>query len=198
MNLYRDKILPYLMNKNIGKKEIIELRRNLLKQVEGNILEIGIGTGINLYLYPKEINSITAIDLYVRKLPLTNVSVSLFNDTAEKMHFPDNSFDTVVSTFTLCSTKEIDLALLEIKRVLKSNGKFIFLEHGQSKKDTVRKIQNLFNPIYTCLAYGCNINRNYRNAIEKAGFNIEKYAIKNAKIYPEILTGIIHEGIAIK
>ncbi len=173
-SIYRDKIFPYIMNKNIGSNEIIELRRNFLKDVKGDILEIGIGSGINVSL------------------------LSLFNESVEKMHFSDNSFDFVVSTFTFCSVKEIDVALHEIKRVLRPNGKLIFLEHGRSFSLFISKIQDFFNPLYNIIGCGCNINRDYKESILKAGYKIEKYILKDARIYPKILTGTIHEAFLIK
>ena len=197
-SIYRDKIFPYIMNKNIGSNEIIELRRNFLKDVKGDILEIGIGSGINVSLYPCNINKINAIDSYVRNISHSSISVSLFNESVEKMHFSDNSFDFVVSTFTFCSVKEIDVTLHEIKRVLRPNGKLIFLEHGRSFSLFISKIQDFFNPLYNIIGCGCNINRDYKESILKAGYKIEKYILKDARIYPKILTGTIHEAFLIK
>ncbi|MFT5874453.1 MAG: ubiquinone/menaquinone biosynthesis C-methylase UbiE [Clostridium sp.] len=186
------------MKKNIGRAEILEYRRHMLENASGSILEIGIGTGLNLNLYPDDITEITAIDPLVRKLPISKISVKLYPDSAEKLHFEDNTFDTVVSTFTLCSIPNIDIALAEIARVLKPNGQFIFLEHGRATSEFIRSIQVLANPFFNLLAYGCNITRNYEEALNNAGFILNKYKIYRASIFPKEIAGYLHEGVAKK
>ncbi|MGE5327880.1 MAG: class I SAM-dependent methyltransferase [Deltaproteobacteria bacterium] len=195
--LYQTKILPYFMNKIIGKDEIMKHRCHTLKNAKGEILEIGIGTGLNLNLYPNEVTEITAIDPFIRELPQTKIFVKLYPDIAEKMHFQDDSFDTVVSMFTLCSVQNMDAVLAEIARVLKPNGRFIFLEHGRATTKFIRGIQILVNPFFNLFACGCNITRNYEKALMKAGFIINQYQVYRASIFPKVIAGYLYEGVAV-
>lgn len=197
IKLYKTKIFPYLMNKSIGKAEIMEYRRNMLENAEGNILEIGIGTGLNLNLYPSTVTEISAIDPFVSELPQANVAVKLYSDAAEQMNFDDNTFDTVVSTFTLCSIQNLDAVLAEICRVLKPKGKFIFLEHGRAITKFICGVQKVANPFFNVFACGCNINRDYEAAIQKSGLKFIRYQVQRAPIFPKVLIGYLYEGVAI-
>lgn len=197
IRLYKNKIFPYLMNRISGKAEIMDYRRHALQNAEGRILEIGIGTGLNLNLYPGSIDKITAVDPFVRALPTSKIKVELYPDVAETMHFEDNSFDTVVSTFTFCSVSNLHITLKEISRVLKPDGKLLFLEHGKAESRFVQKLQNIANPLYNILAFGCNVNRDYKQTIHDAGFIIESYCSYRANMFPKLIVGYLHEGIAI-
>jgi ubiquinone/menaquinone biosynthesis C-methylase UbiE len=145
MGWYQDKIFPFLLNINMGKHEMEE-RRKLLSNSQGNVLEIGIGTGINLSLYPPHISELTAVDCYPGKLLQSRVKVKFYKCSADRMPFPDNTFDTVVSTFCLCSVKDFGATLQEVRRVLKPNGKFLLLEHGKATRKLWQRIQNLVIP----------------------------------------------------
>ena len=198
MGWYQDIIFPKLMHWNIGKKSILKKRAALLKHAYGNILEIGIGEGTNLSLYPTEISHITAVEAYPRKLQNSVVDVTLFAESAGALHFDDNIFDTVVSTFSLCSVDNLEQVCAEVYRVLKPGGIFLFLEHGSANSKLFKKIQHLFNPLYNKYAYGCNIIRSYQDNIRKSGLDIVYLKINHAPIYPRFLTGYVYEGIAKK
>lgn len=185
------------MNKALGQAEIMDNRRHILQHANGNILEIGIGTGLNLSVYPSSITEITAIDPLLREIPSAPILVKLYPDAAEQMHFENNTFDTVVSTFTFCSVKDLNITLREISRVLKPNGRLLFLEHGKAEKKFVQKMQDVVNPLYTVFACGCNINRNYQQVLSEAGFRIINYNLYRAKIFPKFLAGYLYEGVAI-
>lgn len=184
------------MDKNIGKPEIMDYRRRLLQNASGNILEIGIGTGLNLNQYPNTITEITAVDPFVRELPSSRILVKLYPEVAEQMHFEDSTFDTVLSTFTFCSVSNLPKTLKEIARVLKPDGKLLFLEHGKADTRFAQQLQKAANPFYNIFAYGCNINRDYKQILSEAGFGIEKYNFYKVNIYPKILTGYLYEGVA--
>ena len=195
---YRDMLFPYLMKINIGKPSIMKYRKHLLKSAKGNILEIGIGMGTNLTVYPKVISNITAIDPYVRELPQSGIFVTIIPENAERMSFEDNTFDTVVSTFSLCSMDNLVAALTEINRVLKPGGRLLFLEHGKATNKPCQTLQKILNPLYNIFAYGCNITRDYMEELKCAGFNIVEYKIYKARVYPRTLVGYLYEGIAEK
>ncbi|MFZ2538737.1 MAG: methyltransferase domain-containing protein, partial [Oscillospiraceae bacterium] len=137
------------------------------------------------------------IDPFIRELPSSKLKVELYPGDAEKMPFDENSFDTVVSTFSFCSVSNPRLTLKEISRVLKPDGKLLFLEHGKAESRFVQQLQNIANPLYNVFAFGCNVNRDYRQIISDAGFIIESYRSYRAKIVPKLIVGYLHEGIAI-
>jgi len=195
---YKDRFFPWILNKNIGKESILQLRKSLLSKAHGNVLEIDIGAGINLSLYPNNISEITAIDIYVRHVSDGYIKVNLKNESACKMSFSDNIFDTVVSTFSLCSINDLEAAFHEIFRVLKPCGQLLFLEHGKSKGKISSLLQNLCNPLYHVFAFGCNINRSYINEMQKCGFEICAFSYECAAIYPRFLTGYVYIGVAKK
>lgn len=198
MGWYQDVAFPKLMQWNIGKKSILKKRAALLKHAYGNILEIGIGEGTNLPLYPTEITHITAVDAYPRSLRDSAVKAVLFSGSADKLPFDANTFDTVISTFCLCSVKDLEQVCQEIYRVLKPGGVFLFLEHGSADSAFFKKMQQLFNPLYNKFAYGCNITRTYQDEIRNSGLQIVNLQITHAPIYPRFLTGYVYEGIAEK
>lgn len=198
MGFYQDIVFPTLMRGNIGKKSILKKRVALLKHTYGSVLEIGIGEGINLPLYPTEITHITAVDAYPRKLRDSTVKAALFAGSADALPFDANTFDTVVSTFCLCSVKDLKQVCQEIYRVLKPGGVFLFLEHGSAGSAFFKKMQHLFNPLYNKFAYGCNITRTYQDEIRNSGLQIINFQIAHAPIYPRFLTGYVYSGIAKK
>ena len=198
LHWYKDKVFPWLMKKNIGKQSIMKYRKQAIMNAKGETLEIGIGEGLNLALYPKNIQRITAVDNYVREIKSSDIEVNLVSTSADNLPFNDASFDTVVSTFTLCSVQHLDKVITEIFRVLKPDGQFILLEHGKSKNKLIIILQNVFNPLYNRFAYGCNINRQYQKQLIDCGFSLLTFNIEKAPIYPRLLTGYIYWGVAKK
>ncbi len=157
-----------------------ELRSSTVSQTEGIVLEVGFGTGLNIPYY-KNISKLYALepsqevfDIWKKNINIAKFPVKHLKDSAEHISLPDNSVDSVVSTWSLCSIAYPIVALKEIKRVLKPNGKFYFLEHGKSNKSFISKLQNILNPFSKCLLGGCNLNRKIEYLIIDAGFKIEK------------------------
>ena len=141
-------------------------RRDTLSGVWGDILEIGFGTGMNLAYYPAHVRKITAIDVSTslhgkakKRMKSSALVVNYGVHSAESLPFPDGSFDTVVSTFTLCSIGNVHQALSEIVRVLRPDGRLFFAEHGLSPDPLVQKWQHRLNPVHKMLSCGCNLNR---------------------------------------
>ena len=166
------------------QKTLSKWRRRLLKDAHGKTLEIGIGTGKSLSDYPKGV-LITGIDSsenmlkYARKRAdgYNNIEKLLIMD-AENLTFPDNTFDTVVSSCVFCSVLNPVKALSEIKRVCKSTGTVYLLEHVRSQNKVIGKVMDVLNPISFAL-YGDNINRRtYDNLIE-AGFEASQIEVEN-------------------
>lgn len=156
-------------------------RQDLLKNVTGNVLEVGIGTGGNLPFYPPNIR-LTGIDFSpgmlkkarekVETLDLP-YQVSLVEMNAQEMDFPDNTFDYVVATCVFCSVPDPVKGLQEMSRVCKPDGKIIMLEHMRSENAVVGKIMDIVNPV-TVNIWGANINRRTLENINKAGLSIEE------------------------
>lgn len=165
------------------EKTLSKWRKRLLKDANGKTLEIGIGTGKSLSDYPKGV-SITGIDSsenmlkYARKRAngYNNIEELLIMD-AEDLRFPDNTFDTVVSSCVFCSINNPVKALKEIKRVCKSTGTVYLLEHVRSNKKVIGKIMDILNPISFKL-YGDNINRRTYDNLIKAGFEASQIEIE--------------------
>jgi ubiquinone/menaquinone biosynthesis C-methylase UbiE len=157
-----------------------EWRTQTLTGAKGEVLEIGFGSGLNLPHYPPEVTRITTADpnpgmgkLAQKRIKASPIPVEHHVISGEKLPFEDNSFDTVVSTWTLCSIPQVEQALAELRRVLKPGGQFLFIEHGLSPNLKVQRWQNRLNPLQKTVADGCNLNRNMRVLIEKY-FKLEK------------------------
>lgn len=194
---YQAKVFPYLMNKNLSTNDVISERKSILSYAKGEILEIGIGTGNNLPLYPKRIKRITAIDSYVREVDCKRIKVDLRSYSCDHIQFSDNTFDTVVATFCMCSVQNPDLALAEIKRVLKPGGRILLLEHGKASLGIFQMIQKLLNPVYKLFACGCHTDRDHFELLRRNGFVIEKKTFRKCKIYPRCVVGYLYKAVAV-
>jgi ubiquinone/menaquinone biosynthesis C-methylase UbiE len=141
------------------------LRKELLADVGGEVLEVGFGTGLNLAHYPRHVRRITTVDpntgmnkLARRRVAGSGIDVDQRTLRGEDLPFGDGTFDCVVSTWTLCSIPEVGRALAEVYRVLKPGGRFVFLEHGLSHDAGVRMWQRRLNPIQRVLGDGCRLD----------------------------------------
>ena len=167
-------------------------------------MEIGIGTGINLKFYPQNVKKIIGLDAnrgmlnqLLKKLVNGGSEAELIHQRVESLPFSDNSIGAIVSTYTLCSIKDINSALKEIYRVLKPGGKYYFLEHGLADNPKTQKWQHRLNPIQNVWADGCNLNRNMEFLITNAGLKIIELKNYYMKRDPKIV-GYMYEGIAVK
>lgn len=205
MGFYSNVIIPFFYDSSMDSPKINEGRKSILSRItEEEILEIGFGTGINLKFYPSNVKKIIGVDsnkgmLQQAKKKISNgrFEIELVGESSESLPFPDQSVNAVVSTYTLCSIKAIDTALKEIYQVMKPGGKYYFLEHGLADNPKTQKWQHRLNPIQTIWADGCNLNRDMKTLISKAGFNIIEIKNYYMKRDPKIV-GFMHEGIAVK
>jgi ubiquinone/menaquinone biosynthesis C-methylase UbiE len=179
MNVYADYIFPRLMDRVMRGEEFRQLRSALLKDVQGEVLEIGSGTGLNLPHYPRGIASLSIVEpahFLPRRLAERTASVSFpvhsHHVTAESLPFRRQQFDVVVSTWTICTIPDPVKALREVRRVLKPGGIFLFLEHGRSEDKRVAAWQDRLNPIQNIIGCGCNLNRRIDQLIEESGLEI--------------------------
>ncbi len=153
-------------------------RRNLLRTVGGNVLEIGIGTGKNIPFYDFTKVTLTATDISGRMLRKAEKNagrknIRFVHVQSERLPFPNNSFDVIVGTFVLCSVSSQQKMVQEMKRVLKPKGKILLLEHVRSAVIPIRIIQNILNPL-TVFCSGVHVNRDTVKAIKQAGMAIQK------------------------
>jgi len=202
MGFYSERILPRLMNSAMADKSMEEFRRKVLVGAKGEVLEIGFGSGLNLPFYPTTLTHLTAVDInpgmekLARKVIANSpVGVEYLIINGEKLPFKEQSFDTVVSTWTLCSIERVELALSEIRRVLKPDGKFLFIEHGLSPETKTQRWQNRLNPIQKKMAGNCHLNRPISALIEAQGFKIGQLNEFYMEKTPKIL-GYFSQGIA--
>ena len=203
MGFYSQKIFPYLLDWSLSDSTFNQYRQEVLAEVEGEVLEIGFGTGLNLSFYPDAINEIITVDnnpgvhkLAQKRIDKSSITVDHRILSGENLPMSDNSFDSVVSTWTLCSIEKVEQAVNEIHRVLKPGGKFFFIEHGLSNEPSIQTWQNRLNPIQNVIADGCNLNRNIRSIVKQQFSHVdveEFYADKTPKFM-----GYMYKGVAVK
>ena len=164
MSFFSQVIVPRLCDSLLNKSLLARHRRGLLAGAHGDVLEIGFGTGLNLPYYPKRVYKLTAVDpnpgmhrLAQKRIKQTRIEVDQQILSGERLPFEDRRFDCAVSTFTLCSIEHVAQALREVYRVLKSGGRFLFLEHGLSSEPRVQKWQRRLNWLQVRLANGCHL-----------------------------------------
>ncbi|MFQ4145268.1 class I SAM-dependent methyltransferase [Chlorogloeopsis sp. ULAP02] len=203
MGFYSQRILPYLLDWSLSDSSLAKYRQEVLAGVKGEVLEIGFGTGLNLSYYPEHIHKIITVDvnpgihgLAQKRIQTSSITVDHKVLNGENLPMTDHTFDSVVSTWTLCSIENVEQALREIYRVLKPGGKFFFVDHGLSHEPEVQVWQNRLTPLQKRIAGGCHFNRNIRQLIESQ-FDIvsleEFYAEKTPKIM-----GYFYKGVATK
>ncbi|OUT98399.1 MAG: hypothetical protein CBB90_13865 [Gammaproteobacteria bacterium TMED30] len=179
MSLYQKYLLPKLLNWAMKAPALSKLRSELIPSAEGKVLEIGMGSGLNLPHYdgisgliglePSEELQNLAEDMLIQ----THFPSEMLTGSAEDIPLESNTFDTVVMTWTLCSVTDPVLALSEIKRVIKPGGKVIFAEHGKSPDQNIRKLQKTLNPLWSRIAGGCQLNREIVDLYESSGFKFK-------------------------
>lgn len=182
MGLYSKFIFPRMLDWSLGAAMIGAQRRETLTSLRGHVLEIGFGTGLNLAFFPPQVTTVTAVDSermlpkrVTRRIAEAPMPVERLQlDAGVRLPFENDTFDGVVSTFTLCSIADVASALAEVRRVLKRDGEFVFLEHGRSDDPRTSKRQDLFNPFQKLIGRGCNMNRPIDQLVEAAGLEIVK------------------------
>ncbi|MDV7188033.1 class I SAM-dependent methyltransferase [Lutibacter sp. TH_r2] len=186
MRLYNKYILPKVVDWTCRQKSTMNQRIELISLATGNVLEIGVGSGLNLPFYNGDnIKHLTGIDpsveMWRKRVVDTTTLPFVFNFEkafAENIPKKNNSFDTVVITYTLCTIPNINKAFKEIRRVLKPHGRLLFCEHGKALNKNIQKWQNRINPFWKRLGGGCNLNRDIPLIIEENGFKITKMQAK--------------------
>lgn len=177
---YENYVLPKMLDCCCSTKPISYQRKKIVPEASGTILEIGIGSGLNIPYYQKSrVNKVIGLDpseqlckMAKKTADDNNFSIDFLVNGAEEIELPSNSIDTILLTYTLCSIPEPYIALKEIMRVMKSDGRILFCEHGIAPDEVVQKWQNRINPLWGKLFGGCNINRDIPNILKNGGFKI--------------------------
>lgn len=181
MNFYDEKILPILLDLTCSMEPAMELRRRIVPLATGKVLEVGMGSGLNLSLYnADQVDYVWGLepshgmrDKAQKHLKESPVEVKWLDLPGEKIPLDDESVDTVLLTFTLCTIPDWEAALKQMHRVMKPGAKLLFCEHGLSPDGKVQKWQDRITPMWKKIAGGCHLNRPIRELIEQCGFTID-------------------------
>ena len=180
MSFYDKYILPKVLNCTCASKPIRYQRDKIVPLAEGVVLDVGIGSGLNIPFYNKsKINYLYGLDPSKELLDIAKsiakenqLEVDFLQCSAERIPLPDKSIDTVLITYTMCTIPDVALSNSEIMRVLKDDGKLLFCEHGLAPDKNIAKWQKRINPLWGKIAGGCNLNRDIPKLISSSGFKI--------------------------
>lgn len=188
LNLYDRWILPRLLDLVMRNKEATRFRARLVPQARGAVLEVGIGSGLNLPYYGEQVERLVAVDPSEELLRMARrrargaaIPIEFIARTGEALPLADASIDTAVFTFTLCTIADPLKALREARRVLKPSGELLFSEHGFAPDPSVRRWQRRLNPLWRRVAGGCNLDRKIDELIGAAGFRLAGLETEYAK-----------------
>lgn len=178
--LYERHVLPHLIDFACGMGAVMQTRAQVVPLAEGEVLEIGIGSGLNLSFYdPAKVRRIVGVDpsadmqkLARQRAEQISIPVEMIALELGQIQAEDARFDSIVCTFTLCTIPDAVAALREMRRVLKPGGKLLFSEHGLAPDASVVRWQHRLTPLWKPLAGGCHLNRDIPALLEAGGFTI--------------------------
>jgi ubiquinone/menaquinone biosynthesis C-methylase UbiE len=181
MSFYSDHVLPHVINLSMRNRELRPYRERVIAHAQGRVLEVGVGSGVNLPFYGTRVREIVGLEPSARLTVMaqraagqSRAPVTLIEGSAEMIQLESASVDTVVSTWTLCSIQDAARGLAEMRRVLKPTGQLLFVEHGLAPEENVRRWQHRLTPIWKRIGGGCHLDRPICVLIESAGFNIRQ------------------------
>jgi SAM-dependent methyltransferase len=181
MGFYQDRVLPYLIKLAMRNRRLVPYRERVISGAQGRVLEIGIGSGLNLPFYGDSVTQIVGLDPSAKLLEMArkaarqkSMPLDLIEGSAESIPLEERSIDTVVTTWALCSVPEASRALEEMRRVLKPGGRLLFVEHGRSPEQRVQWWQDHLTSAWKHVSGGCHLNRAVSELIRTNGFRIER------------------------
>lgn len=200
MGLWQRRIFPVLLDRVMQNRRLTELRRRIAGEARGCVLEIGIGSGLNLPFYGRSVEHLTGIDpspeLLARaaeRARWVGFPVRLLTGSAEELPLADRSVDCVVSSWTLCSIPDVRRALAEIVRVLRPGGAFLFVEHGLAPDPRVACAQRWLTPFWRRIAGGCHLDRPVPELLAESGLQLQEvesgYLLPGPRLFTYHWTG---------
>jgi len=179
MGIYNEHVLPRIINAACGLKSADPLRSRVCEGLEGDVVEIGFGSGLNVPFYPDRVDRVAAIEpsdvgwkLAEKRVAEATVAVERSGLDGQSLPFADNTFDAAISTWTLCTIPDVATALREVQRVIKPGGTLHFVEHGLAPDERVRRWQRRMEPIQKRVFGGCHLTRPVVPLLTNAGFTI--------------------------
>ena len=201
MGFYQEWIVPALIDLSMRNKRLRPYRERVAGAAEGRVLDVGVGSGLNLPFYARNAQEIFGLDPSPRLLTRAQTNAQHFHNpihliegSAERIPLADRSLDTIVMTWTGCSIPEVCLALDEMRRVLKIGGRLLFVEHGRAPEASVARWQDRLDPFWHRLSGGCHLNRKIDDLLSDAGFRIDR--LETGYIPGPRLMTFLYEGAA--
>jgi ubiquinone/menaquinone biosynthesis C-methylase UbiE len=203
MGFYQEHVLPRFQDKVMARKPNRPVRARVCAGLQGTVVEVGFGTGLNARYYPAAVTKVVAIEpsrvcmrIAQPRIAKSPVPVEYGGLTGEHLDLPSAEFDAVLSTWTLCTIPNLDSALSEMRRILKPGGAFHFVEHGHAPDPKVARWQERLEPLNKRLAGGCHLTRHISEDIQRAGFEIEQIDRYYFEGEPKPM-GFTYEGCAV-
>lgn len=180
MGWYSERILPHIINRACGSGDLNPRRERVCGELQGEVLEIGFGSGLNIAFYPRQVRKVTAVEpsdvawrLAGPRVAASPIPIERSGLDGQSLPFPDDTFDNALSTWTMCTIPDPVAALREVRRVLRPGGRLCFIEHGLAPDANVQRWQRRFEPVQKRIAGGCHITRRIVDLITAAGFTVK-------------------------
>ena len=203
MGWYDRKIVPKLIEAGCSQKLLMKLRARYVPMAKGKVLEIGVGTGLNLSYYNKDEVELTALDpaaeltgRAANRAEELDLPVEMLGVSGESIPAEDQTFDSLVCTWTLCSIPNVQSALSEMYRVVKPGGQFLFIEHGAAPDANIAKWQRRIEPLWKPLTGGCHLTRKADDLIQEAGFHLNE--LESGYLPGPKVASFMTHGIAVR